>query len=303
MPVAQKDPAVPTDKRMSASQGRASLWSKFSFGRATAYAVFTMYAASAIFGFIWIFSASMKTNQEFIGSRPWEIAGQFTISNYIEALDTANMAVFMMNSIWVATGATALGILVAALAAYPIARMPFKGSKLMLSVFLMGMMVPWVVTFIPLFSVLQTLGLLDSRMGLIVVYATYNLPFNIFVFTAFMATLSPSLEDAAAVDGAGRFRTFFTIILPLVGPAVISVGIISFLRNWNEFFFALAFVTSEEKLTLPIGLFRLGIAAQYGSNWVVLFAGLLIAAVPILIAFAFLQQRITTGLTAGGTKG
>jgi ABC-type glycerol-3-phosphate transport system permease component len=194
-------------------------------------------------------------------------------------------------------------VLLSVLAAYPLARIRFRGSGVVLGAFLMGLMVPWMVTFIPLYLTLQDLGLLDTRLGLILVYATYNLPFNVFVMVGFTKTLPVELEEAAAVDGAGPVATFFRVILPLLGPGVASITIISFLNNWNEFFYALVLVHTPDRMTLPVGLWQLSQAATYGSNWVTLFAAMMIAVVPVLVVFAFLQKRVTEGLTAGALKG
>jgi ABC-type glycerol-3-phosphate transport system permease component len=174
---------------------------------------------------------------------------------------------------------------------------------LVLTVVLLGLMVPWMVTFIPLYLTMRDLGLLDSRIGLVLVYATYNLPFNVFVLVGFLRTLPRELEEAAAVDGAGPARTFLSIIVPLLGPGLASVTIISFLQNWNEFFYALVLIHSPEQMTLPLGLFQLGQAADYGTNWVTLFAGMMITVLPVLLVFAAMQNRVTKGLTAGALKG
>lgn len=172
-----------------------------------------------------------------------------------------------------------------------------------MGLFLLGLMVPWMVTFIPLYLALQDLGLLDTRLGLVLVYATGNLPFNVFVLTGFMRTLPRELEEAAAMDGASPARTFVSVIVPLLGPGLASVTIISFLQNWNEFFYALVLIHTPERMTLPLGLFQLGQAADYGTNWVTLFAGMMITVVPVLAVFALMQNHITRGLTAGALKG
>lgn len=253
--------------------------------------------------FAWIFNVSMKTNTEFIGTRPWSIAETWRWENYSNAWSVANVSSFFGNSVMVSISATVLGVVLAAFAAYPIARIPFRGSGIVLSVFLLGLMVPWMVTFIPLYVTMQDLGLLDSRLGLILVYATYNLPFNVFVLVGFARTLPGELEESASVDGAGPTRTFLQIILPLLGPGLASVFIISFLQNWNEFFYALVLIHSPENMTLPLGLFQLGQAADYGTNWVTLFAGMMITVVPVLVVFAVMQNYVTKGLTAGALKG
>lgn len=260
-------------------------------------------AFSTTAAFAWVFNVSMKTNTEFISTRPWTLADGWRWENYVEAWSSANVGSYFGNSAAVSVTATVLGVVLAAFAAYPIARIPFRGSGIVLSVFLLGLMVPWMVTFIPLYVTMQELGLLDSRIGLILVYATYNLPFNVFVLVGFMRTLPAELEEAASVDGAGPTHTFVRIILPLLGPGLASVSIISFLQNWNEFFYALVLIHSPEKMTLPLGLFQLSQAADYGTNWVTLFAGMMITVVPVLLVFALMQDQVTKGLTAGALKG
>lgn len=260
-------------------------------------------AFSAVAAFTWVINVSLKTNVEFIATPPFSLTETWQFGNYATAWEDGGVATYFGNSVLVAVTATVLGAFFAVLAAYPIARIKFRGSNLVLSIFIMGLMVPWMVTFIPLYLTLKDLGLLDSQLGLILVYATYNLPFNVFVMVGFMKTLPVELEEAAAVDGAGPASTFFRIILPLLGPGISSITIISFLNNWNEFFYALVFVHSKENMTLPVGLWQLSQAATYGSNWVTLFAAMMITVLPVLFVFAFLQKRITEGLTAGALKG
>jgi raffinose/stachyose/melibiose transport system permease protein len=258
---------------------------------------------SAIGAFAWVINNSLKTNRDFLGTSPFAVTTTWSVENYANAWESANVAAFFANSVFVAVLSTLLGVALSVLAAYPLARIAFRGSGIVLGIFIMGLMVPWMVTFIPLYLTMRDLGLLDSQLGLILVYATYNLPFNVFVLVGFMKTLPSELEEAAAVDGAGAARSFFSIILPLLGPGVSSVTIISFLSNWNEFFYALVFISSKEKMTLPLGLFQLGQGAEYSANWTTLFAGLMITVIPVLLIFGLLQKRITAGLTAGALKG
>ncbi|WP_456696739.1 carbohydrate ABC transporter permease [Aeromicrobium sp. P5_D10] len=258
---------------------------------------------SSASAFAWIFNVSMKSNREFLGTSPWELAEGLRWENYTNAWNGANIGAYFGNSLFVSISATLLGVIVSVFAAYPLARVQFRFNGLVLSVFLMGLMIPWMVTFAPLYNLMQDFGLLDSRIGLILVYATYNLPFNVFVLTGFMKTLPYELEEAAALDGASPTRTFLSVILPLMGPGVASVAIISFLQNWNEFFYALLLIHTPEKMTLPLGLFQLGQAANYGTNWVTLFAGMMMTVAPVLLGFALLQKQITKGLTVGALKG
>jgi ABC-type glycerol-3-phosphate transport system permease component len=258
---------------------------------------------SAIGAFVWVINNSLKTNRDFLGTSPFSVTTTWSFENYANAWESANVAAFFGNSVLVSVRSTALGVVLSVFAAYPIARIAFRGSGALMTVFTMGLMVPWMVTFIPLYLTMRDLGLLDSQLGLILVYATYNLPFNVFVLVGFMRTLPVELEEAGAIDGASPSRTFFSIVLPLLSPGISSVTIISFLSNWNEFFYALVFVHSKEKMTLPLGLFQLGQSAEYAANWTTLFAGLMITVIPVLLIFALLQKRITAGLTAGALKG
>lgn len=260
------------------------------------------FALSTVSAFGWVLNSSLKTNTEFLTTSQWSIADAWDWGNYARAWDNAHVGSFFTNSVLVSVAATVLGVVLAAFAAYPIARIPFRFNGLVLTVFLLGLMVPWMVTFIPLYVTMRDLGLLDSRVGLVLVYATYNLPFNVFVLVGFLRTLPRELEEAAAIDGASPTGTFMRIIVPLLGPGLASVTIISFLQNWNEFFYALVLIHSPEKMTLPLGLFQLGQAADYGTNWVTLFAGMMITVLPVLLLFALLQNRITKGLTAGALK-
>ena len=253
--------------------------------------------------FAWVFNVSMKSNREFLATTPWTLAEGWRWENYVNAWNGANIGAYFGNSVVVTVAATALGVAVSVLAAYPLARVRFPLRGVVLSVFLMGLMIPWMVTFAPLYNLMQEFGMLDSRVGLVLVYATYNLPFNVFVLTGFMKTLPYELEEAASIDGASPSRTFVSVILPLMGPGVASVAIISFLQNWNEFFYALLLIHTPEKMTLPLGLFQLGQSANYGTNWVTLFAGMMITVVPVLVGFALLQKQITNGLTVGALKG
>ncbi|GII92347.1 carbohydrate ABC transporter permease [Sinosporangium siamense] len=260
-------------------------------------------AVSSISAYAWVFNVSMKTNGEFISTPPWQIAETWRWDNYVNAWDRAHIGMFFGNSVLISVASTLIGVVLAVFAAYPLARIAFRFSGALLGVFLMGLMIPWMVTFAPLYLIMRDLGLLDSQLGLILVYATYNLPFNVFVLVGFMKTLPYELEEAAAVDGAGPARTFVSVILPLLGPGLASVAIISFLQNWNEFFYALLLIHSPEKMPLPLGLFQLGQAADYGTNWSTMFAGMMITVTPVLLGFALLQKQITKGLTAGALKG
>lgn len=302
-PAADDEPAAPeVSGRRRRRQERAPR-ARFRPFHIVLYVFLGGLSLAAVLAFLWVLNVSMKTDTEFIGTPPWSLTSQIRFTAFQDAWVSARVGHYFLNSVVVAVSATVLGVVLSVFAAYPLARIPFRMSGVVLGMFVTGLMVPWMVTFIPLAMILQDFGLIDTHLGLILVYATYNLPFNIFVMVGFMKTLPRELEEAAAVDGASPTRAFLSIIFPLLGPGVSSVAIISFLNNWNEFFYALVLIRTPDKATLPLGLFNLSQAAEYGSQWTKLFAGMLITAVPVLIVYALLQERVTQGLTVGAVKG
>lgn len=276
------------------------------------YAVLTFWILPTLFAFVWVISVSLKTNREFMGRPPWTLPQDPQWVNYERAWNRGVGTMFQ-NSLLIATVSTVASVSIACLAAYPIARIPFRFSQAILSYFLIGIMIPYMLTSIPLyFGVeafrqwllkLATPITMDSRWVLIILYTVAQLPFNTFVMTGFYKGLPTELEEAAAVDGASPFRTFWQIMVPLAAPGISSLTILGFLYGWNEFFYALIFVKDEAERTMPLGLFYLDQTAQYTASWVGLFAGMLIAAVPVLIVFAMLQDQVAKGLTVGALKG
>lgn len=165
-----------------------------------------------------------------------------------------------------------------------------------------AMIIPPFAIVVPLFDVLSQVQLLNSRVGLILVYVAWQLPLVTFILTAFHETLPKELEEAAAIDGASPLQTFRLVVLPLTGSALIACGIVSVLHIWNEFIFALTFIQDPELQTLPVGIFTLSQLADYSSNWPILFAGMVISIIPILVVFAFFQKGFSSGISQGALK-
>jgi len=276
------------------------------------YAFLTSWVIPTLFAFVWTISGSLKTNAEFMGKPPWTLPENPKWANYVQAWNRGVGTMFQ-NSLLIATVSTVASVSIATLAAYPIARIPFRFSQVILSYFLIGIMIPYMLTAIPLYFGIESFRQwllklpnavqMDSRLVLMVLYTVAQLPFNTFVMTGFFKGLPTELEEAAAVDGASPFRTFWQIMVPLATPGISSLTILGFLYGWNEFFYALIFVKNQSERTVPLGLFYLDQTAQYTASWVGLFAGMLIAAVPVLIVFALLQDQVAKGLTIGALKG
>jgi ABC-type glycerol-3-phosphate transport system permease component len=276
------------------------------------YAFLTAWVIPTFFGFAWTLSVSLKTNKEFMGRPPWTLPLAPQWDNYVKAWNRGVGTMFQ-NSLLIAVVSTVASVGIATLAAYPIARIPFRHSQTILSYFLIGIMIPYMLTAIPVYFGIEAFRQwllklpivihMDSRWVLIILYTVAQLPFNTFVMTGFFKGLPTELEEAAAVDGASPFRTFWQIMVPLATPGISSLTILGFLYGWNEFFYALIFVKEQAERTVPLGLFYLDQQAQYTASWVGLFSGMLIAAVPVLIVFAVLQDQVAKGLTVGALKG
>ena len=243
--------------------------------------------------------------------------------NYKIAWTIAKMGQYTANSIIVTVFSVFCMVVVSAMAAYSITKADFFGSKGLFYYFLGGMAVPASLLLVPLFMTMKNLNikdlalfsigdywlihikdfyLIDSRLGLIVIYTTLGIPFTVFVLTGFFRTLPTALAESAAVDGATEYTTFWRIYLPLAKPGLITVAIFNFLYTWNEYQFALVFISNERLKTLPVGLYSLALATQHSNNWTALFAGLVILMLPTLIIFMILEDRITKGLTVGAIK-
>jgi ABC-type glycerol-3-phosphate transport system permease component len=192
------------------------------------------------------------------------------------------------------------------MAAYALSRFRFPGARPVFFYFLAGLMIPLQLAIVPLFFQMKQMGLLNSRLGLLIAYTAFGMPFAIFILTGFFKSLPSSLHESALIDGCGELRAFWSVMLPLSRPGLITVGIFSFLGTWNEFFMAFMFLSgegSESLRTLPLGLANITIISQYRSDWGMAFAGLVLMMIPTLLMYTLLQRHLTKGITVGALKG
>jgi raffinose/stachyose/melibiose transport system permease protein/N-acetylglucosamine transport system permease protein len=293
------EPAVLAEAPRPRRSGRAV----FHPARLFMYVALVSYCLTSVAAFLWTISISLKSNQDFFATSPWSPPKHPTLDNYRSAWTTAKIGDFFLNSALVTFSTVAVSLAVSATAAYVLGRVRFRGSSVVSMFFLSGLMIPGFLIIIPLYFLLRDMHLLGSLVGLGIVYVATQIPFNIYVLTGFFKTLPKELEEAAYVDGASPFKTFLRVMLPLAGPGLASVALLNCLTIWNEFFFALVFLSDESKFTLPLGLYRLSINAEYSAQWTQMFAGLVLAMIPVLIVFGVAQERITRGLTLGALKG
>jgi len=281
--------------------------SKTVISRAFLHTVLLTYLGLVVFPMVWLLYTSLKQDgQIFLNPFALPPLDDLRWDNFSRAWNGAHFSTYFLNSL-VVTGASVLSTLVfGSMAAYALAKMRVPGGQLLYLVFLAGLMLPIQLAVVPLFFQMRDLGLLGSRFGLIVVYTATSLPFAIFVLTAFFRALPKSLQEAARIDGCGEIRTFWSIMLPLARPGIVTVAIFTVLGVWNEYFLAFMFLSGEGgegARTLPLGLADIAIASQYRSDWGVAFAGLVLVTIPSLIFYLFLQRHIIKGITSGAVKG
>jgi multiple sugar transport system permease protein len=250
--------------------------------------------------FVWMFSTSWRLAKESFSPPPQWLPTAWRIENYQEVLTTIPFVEFVLNSLKVSILITVGQLVTCSMAAYAFARLRFPGRDLLFLIFLSQLMVPQQVTIIPVFILIRVLGLLDTHWALIIP-ALFS-AFGTFLLRQFLLTIPHELEEAARVDGAGYLRTFLQIILPLAGPGLSALAIFVFNFYWNEFFRPLLFISTWEKMTLPLGLTVMRGYLGVG-NVAAIMAGVSLGILPVLLVFLLAQRYLIEGITLTGLKG
>ncbi|GAB3810003.1 carbohydrate ABC transporter permease [Kribbella italica] len=238
---------------------------------------------------------------DFVGNGPLSWPDEFTWSNFGDAWGIGNFATTYKNSALLALIKVPLGVLISAMLGFALAKLRMKFRRTVMFTVFLGLTIPIYIAIVPVFIMLRSAGATDSLFGLIGPYLAFGIPFEVLVLQSFFRQIPDEIIEAAKVDGAGDWRVFFTMILPLSLPALVTVAILDAVATWNEFLFALILLNSDANKTIPVGL--LNFQGQFANNNTGLAAGILIAVVPILIAYTLLQRWIVGGLTAGSLKG
>ncbi|WP_026661984.1 carbohydrate ABC transporter permease [Butyrivibrio proteoclasticus] len=260
-----------------------------------------IWAIINLFPIYFMFTFSLKSNEEIFGKNIVGLPKDWLWSNYTAALNTGSMGLYFFNSILVTTLAIAISIMAAMMACYAITRIKWRFSKLTNAFFMLGLTIPIQASIVPVYVVMSKAHWLNKYSTLIIPYSAFALSMAILICTGFMSEIPYALDEAARIDGCGLFRTFFTIILPLMKPAVSTVGIYSYLQCWNEFMFANVFISDSAHRTLPVGIKAL--SGQHTTDWGPIGAALVIATFPTLIVYLFLSRKIQASFIAGAVKG
>ncbi|MBA2452354.1 MAG: carbohydrate ABC transporter permease [Chloroflexia bacterium] len=251
--------------------------------------------------FLWMVSTSLKDPVEVVLRDPTILPRTFEVENYGRVFSRGRFGDYFLNSIMVSTATTLICVTLATLSGYAFARYRLPGGKPLLFGILATQMFPEILLAIPLYVLLRNLGLLDSLLGLILVYTTFALPFCVWMLRNYFMAIPRDLDDAAIVDGATRLQALRTVILPVAVPGIIATALFSFILSWNEFFYANTFISTRDRQTVSVGLQSL--IGEFTTDWGLLMAGAVVTTAPVVAVFFFVQRFLTQGLAAGAVKG
>jgi multiple sugar transport system permease protein len=269
--------------------------------RAGQYVALLAYLVFLAFPFLWLVSTAFKPPRELGSLHPTWIPKDPTLANFRQAFDEQPLLGAALNSLVAAVGAALIAVVIATPMAYVMARRRTLLARAATGWVVVSQAFPFVLVIIPLFLVLKELRLINSVPGLIMVYVVWALPFALWMLVGYVRAVPAELEEAAAVDGAGRVRTLVSVVAPLLAPGLVATALFAFISAWNEFFFALVLLKTPEKQTLPVVLTHF-IGAEGVADLGPLAAAAFLATLPSLVVFAIIQKRITSGMLAGAVK-
>jgi trehalose/maltose transport system permease protein len=270
-------------------------------GRIGFWILVTAIAVFSLFPFYYAVISSFRSGNSLFTVAYWPDA--LDLSNYTAVFERQPFGRNIVNSIIVATAVVGLSLFLGVTAAYALGRVAFRGRALLLLTILSVSMFPQVAVLSGLFELIRSLGLYNSLPGLILANLILTLPFTVWVLTTFMRELPRELEEAALVDGAGPWTTMWRVFLPLMGPAMVTTGLLAFIVAWNEFLFALTFTLSNEMRTVPVAIALMSGSSAYELPWGNIMAASVIVTLPVVLLVLVFQRKIVSGLTAGAVKG
>ncbi|MFI6318674.1 carbohydrate ABC transporter permease [Nonomuraea sp. NPDC050556] len=277
--------------------------------RRVAHVALLFWAVVVVVPMAWTLLASFKNTSEIFGPA-WSLPARLRVDNWVRAFEQAHIGTYLGNTVLVVALSTSGTMLLGSMAAYVLARYPFRGSHAIYLVLVSGMAFPVYLALTPLFFVVRNTGQLipfiglDTHGGLVLVYIAYSLPFTVFFLTAFFKTLPESVAEAAFMDGASHSRVFFQVMLPMARPALVSITIFNVLGQWNQYQLPLILLSgnARDKWVLTQGIADISTAAGYNADWGALFAALSMAILPMLLVYVIFQRHIQSGLTEGALK-
>ncbi|MFV0466879.1 MAG: carbohydrate ABC transporter permease [Lachnospiraceae bacterium] len=275
--------------------------SKKRFGRLIAYIIGIVGCISVILPISWMLITSLRSMQDITLSKGLELfpSGP-TLENFINIWKEYPIAIYIANSFITVGGSAVFGVVCASLCAYGLSRYNFKGKELLLGFLLVTQMFPAVMKIIPYYKILVNLGMNNTRVGLLIVYASFSIPFCTWMMYGYLRSIPTGLDEAARIDGCSALKTFVKVILPIAVPGVAATLIYAFLQNWNEYMFASVLMNADNKKTITYAISKM--ADSYKIQWNFLMAASIISSIPTLIIFITLQKYLISGMTSGAVK-
>ncbi len=264
------------------------------------YIILIAFAIMCLYPIIWMFLASFKTNDE-LYINPWGFPQSIRFDNYIRAIVEGNVGTYYINSIIITGAVLLVSVCLSFMASYAITRMNWKYSKVVLNIFVLGMLIPVYATIVPLFSIFKTIGLLNTRLAVIISHIAFGFPIAIFIMTGFLSTIPREIEEAAVMEGCSIYRILFNIIFPISRSSVVTVAVIVFLNSWNDLLLPQIFLTDQLKMPLPVGLTEF--QGQYYTDYASMIAAVVLVIIPSIIIYILLHKNIMEGMVAGAVKG
>jgi raffinose/stachyose/melibiose transport system permease protein len=299
--MANNNPVVETNqiKEIRTGSSKLSMKVKNRIFQTVVLVWFSLFALVIIYPIIWLGLSGLKSNADFF-LNTWSLPEEWLWSNYQAAWD-AGIGQFFLNSVFITVVSVITVLLLGSMAAYGLSRFQFKGQNLLLVIILSGLMLAPQVSLIPLYKLLQAIGLYNTYWALILPYVAFQLPFSIFLMRSYFLSIPKELEESAIIDGCNSWKVYRHIIVPMGKPIIASCALLTGMNVWNEFMFALVFVEDSALRTIPVGLMNL--RSQLNTNFGIQLAGLAISALPMIIAYIVFQKQFVRGLSAGSVKG
>lgn len=275
--------------------------SNIQIGGILLWVILMAVAVVQIFPLIWLLDFSLGSSSEMFTGGLLIIPNKIRWDNYVTAFVDGNVAHYLFNSVFINTLAVVLVIVISVMASFACSRMKWKWGQLVMTILLLGMMIPIHATLLPNYKIYNILGLTDSLLAILIPYVAFSLPQGMFLMTGFLSSVPKELEEAAVVDGCGIYRIVFQVIFPMLKPSIATVSIMTFLNNWNEFIMASTYLSSPKWKTLPFSV--LEFTGEYSSNYAVQFAVMALTAAPAVVVYVILNRHITKGVAMGAVKG
>lgn len=284
-----------------ALQSRSSRRRRISIPKIVATIAITLVAAFWFSPFVILLFTSVRSASDFLQNGPLVAPNSFTLANFGIAWEQGLFSSTYVNSALITIVKVPVGVAISALLAFALAKLQMRFRRAVMFFVFLGLTLPIYIAVVPIFGIVRSIGLIDNLWGLLLPYLAFGIPFTTLVLQSFFRSVPDGIIEAARIDGASNLRIFVQVVLPLSIPVLVTVSILDVVATWNEFLLALVILNSDENKTLPLGL--LNFSGQFGTNYTALAAGILIAVLPMLIAYALLQRYIVSGLTAGAVKG